>query len=322
MVPQTPANRNYIVKSTLIVPADADEARLDTWLKSQIPEMSRSRIQALIKSGHITANGKCLNAHQKAKHNMEIHLDIPPPVEPDEIHAENIPLDILHDDDDIVVINKHAGLVVHPAAGHASGTLVNALLYHYPNIAGINGCLRPGIVHRLDKDTSGAIVVARNDHAMQNISDQFKNRLVHKQYAAIVHGLPRPDHGKIETLIGRSAHDRKLMSARPHSGRHAVTNYKLVEALGEFSLLKVIIETGRTHQIRVHMSHIGHPVAGDKQYGKRKTPANASLPQPSRQMLHAERLAFSHPTTGNLVEFTAPLPVDMQEMLSQLRTHP
>ena len=306
------------MNSTFTVQSDANGTRLDTWLKSQIQEMSRSRIQSLIKSGHITANEKTLNAHQKVRQDMEIHVEIPPPVEIKEIIPEDIPLDVLYNDKDIVVINKPAGLVVHPAPGHASGTLVNALLYHFPNISGINGCLRPGIVHRLDKDTSGTIVVARNDHSMKNLSDQFKERLVHKQYTAIVHGLPRPDKGRIETVIGRSNHDRKLMSTRTNSGRNAITNYELIETFGGFSLLKIIIETGRTHQIRVHMTHIGHPIVGDQQYGKRKI--NTSIHQPSRQMLHAKQLAFSHPTTNKQIEFTAPLPPDMQKTLTLLQS--
>jgi 23S rRNA pseudouridine1911/1915/1917 synthase len=207
--------------------------------------------------------------------------------------------------------------VVHPAAGHAAGTLVNALLYHCRDLAGIGGELRPGIVHRLDRDTSGALVVAKNESALRDLVRQFKARQVRKEYLALVWGQPRPAAGRVETLIGRSPRDRKKMSAQPKSGRPAVTLYETLENLGPAALLRVRIETGRTHQIRVHLAHLGHPVVGDREYGhKRPAPLPAPVP---RQMLHAERLSCVHPRTGGLLVFSAPVPPDMQTLLAALR---
>ena len=288
--------------------------RLDVWLTGLIPDLSRSRVQALIRSGHITAAGKAVRPRIAVSQGMQVEVQIPAPAAPIE---ENIPLDLLYEDGDILVINKQAGLVVHPAAGHASGTLVNALLHHCHDLGGIGGVLRPGIVHRLDKDTSGAMVVAKNDQSMAGLVNQFKTGRVRKEYLAIVHGKPVPPVGTVKTLIGRSSSDRKKMSAKPSSGRPAVTHYRLEEDWGGMSLLRVRIETGRTHQIRVHMAHIGHPVAGDRQYdrgGRNRLPSN-----PARQMLHAETLAFFHPRTAKPLEFHAPLPTDFQSFLDGMR---
>ena len=289
--------------------------RLDRWLSSQQPELSRSRVQALIREGHITVGGRVVKPHQKLAAGMEVHVAIPP-LQPANALPENIPLSILYEDADILVINKPAGQVVHPAPGHAGGTLVNALLYHCRDLSGVGGQARPGIVHRLDKDTSGALVVAKNDAALQGLMRQFKGRQVRKEYLAAVRGRLSPSSGRIQTLIGRSEHDRKKMTARPRRGREAVTEYDTVEAWADASLVRVRIETGRTHQIRVHMSHLGHAVLGDAQYGRRRREDPASI---ARQMLHAARIAFAHPRTGKPMEFEAPLPDDMRHALEALR---
>jgi 23S rRNA pseudouridine1911/1915/1917 synthase len=289
--------------------------RLDVWLGSRKPELSRARWQELIKSGHVRVNGQIKKPHYDLRENDVVETEIPP-AEPTEIVAQDIPLNILFEDSDVLVLNKPAGLVVHPAPGHSDGTLVNALLHHCKDLEGIGGEQRPGIVHRLDKDTSGVLVIAKNELAVTRLSAQFKSREVRKQYAALVWGRPTPERGTIETLVGRSSHDRKKMSAKPASGRPAVTHYETIRKFPEASLLRVRIETGRTHQIRVHMAHIGHPVVGDTQYGRaRKT----VRPVPAaRQMLHAEQLAFAHPRTGQPLEFVAPIPEDMRTLLKQL----
>ena len=300
----------------LTVPSEAAGQRLDVWLSAQLPELSRARVQALIRSGHITADGRHVKPHHKLAAQAELAVAIPAPA-PVALTPEALPLDVLYEDADIIVVNKPAGLVVHPAAGHASGTLVNALLAHCGDLAGIGGELRPGIVHRLDRDTSGAMVVAKHDAAMQHLVAQFKQRRVQKEYMAVVWGVPRARKGRAETLIGRSPHDRKKMSARPATGRPAVTTYEVTEVFPLAAALRVKIETGRTHQIRVHLAYLGHPVVGDTQYGRRR-----QSPWPievHRQMLHAERLAFVHPRRHQPVAFVAPLPQDMRELLDVLR---
>ena len=308
----TPPNHAFVVETR-------DRGlRLDVWLHARLPTLSRSRIQGLIKAGNVTLDGEVHSAHAKVAAGQRADVVIPP-AGPIALSPEAIPLDIIHEDADIIVINKPAGLVVHPAPGHAGGTLVNALLYHCDDLAGIGGELRPGIVHRLDKDTTGAIVVAKNELAMAALVGQFKSGEVTKQYAAIVQGIPAPPSGTVQTPIGRSDHDRKKMSSCPASGgRMAVTHYEVAERFRDCSSLCVRIETGRTHQIRVHMAHIGHPVIGDRQYrGRRRQddlPASVS-----RQMLHARHLAFDHPRTGRRVRYSAPLPADMAELLAALR---
>jgi 23S rRNA pseudouridine1911/1915/1917 synthase len=291
--------------------------RLDAWLTRQLPELSRARIQALIAGGFITSGDRPVKASHRVAPGLTVVVAIPPPA-PAEPRAEAIPLKIVHEDADIVVVDKPAGLVVHPAAGHASGTLVNALLHHCPDLQGIGGELRPGIAHRLDRDTSGLLVAAKNDAALTGLQAQFKDHAVRKVYLALVAGHPEPPAGRIESLIGRSSQDRKKMSARPSRGREAVTHYETVRRYGDklCSLLRVRIETGRTHQIRVHLSHLGHPIVGDAVYGR--GPA-ASLPLPARrQMLHAAELAFTHPRTGKPLSFSAPPPPDMQRLLDAL----
>ena len=291
-------------------------ARLDVWLAQQEQDLSRARWQSLIRSGHVLVNGAPVKAHHVLHEGEEISFEVPPP-SPVELKPEPIALDILHEDEDLIVVNKPAGLVVHPAPGHEDGTLVNALLYHCRDLAGIGGELRPGIVHRLDQDTSGALVVAKNEHAMKELARQFKQREVEKEYLALVWGHPEPESNRLETLVGRSTHDRKKMSATPERGRPAITRYTTIEALSGISLLRVAIETGRTHQIRVHMAHAGHPVVGDRQYGG----ARQKLPgiTVDRQMLHAHRLVLTHPSSGERAEFVAPMPEDMCTVIHATR---
>jgi len=300
--------------------AGAEDAgtRLDVWLSGRLPELSRARIQSLVKSGSITVDGKRVSPHWKVHKGCEAVI-IVPRLAPAGPAAEKIPLDVLYEDGDLVVVNKPAGMVVHPAAGHSSGTLVNALLNHCDDLAGVGGELRPGIVHRLDKDTSGAIVAAKNQQAMEGLASQFKKGLVKKEYLALVAGRPSPPAGRVETMIGRSRHDRKKMSARPSRGRAAVTEYETLEEFEGTTLVRVRIETGRTHQIRVHMAHLGHPVMGDRQYGRRR---EGTVERPPRQMLHARLLGFAHPRTGEKIEFTAPLPENMERLLGELRSRP
>jgi 23S rRNA pseudouridine1911/1915/1917 synthase len=292
--------------------------RLDVWLARVSSGLSRARVQGLLKAGHIAAAGRILHASTTVTPGLVVEVTVPPPVKPESLTAESIPLNVLHEDADIMVLDKPPGLVVHPAAGHATGTMVNAILHHCPNLPGIGGERRPGIVHRLDKDTSGVMVVAKSQRAIDDLVRQFQSRDVRKEYVAIVFGHPHHAERRIETLIGRSTHDRKKMSALPASGRPAISHYRVEEILGEFSLVRVRIETGRTHQIRVHMAHIGHPVLGDASYGGRRSRANIPVPV-SRQMLHAAILTFTHPVSRERLTFTAPLPPDMESALAALR---
>lgn len=291
--------------------------RVDIWLHGKLPRLSRSRIRSLIESGQVTVAGKHLTPHTRVAAGMQAKVHVPPPRKTDLV-AQDIPLNIIHEDSSIIVVNKRDGMVVHPAAGHDSGTLVNALLHHCRDLAGVGGELRPGIVHRLDKDTSGVMVAAKNERAMERLAAGFKLGEVRKDYTALVHGIPDPKAGTIETLVGRSRHDRKKMSTHPASGRVAVTHYEVTQVFLSSCLVHARIETGRTHQIRVHMAHIGHPVVGDRQYCAPKRERLSGVTAP-RQMLHATRLAFSHPETGRQVDFEAPLPDDMAELLSALR---
>jgi 23S rRNA pseudouridine1911/1915/1917 synthase len=281
--------------------------------------VSRSRVQALIRQGHVAVAGRRAVAHLRTAPGLEADVRMPAP-EPSDLTPEDIPLDVLFEDSDVLALNKPPGLVVHPAAGHRTGTLVNGLLHHCRDLAGVGGERRPGLVHRLDKDTSGVLVVAKNQAAMDSLAAQFRAAEVRKEYVALVRGVPASG-GRIETLIGRSPRDRKKMSARPARGRRAVTHYEVAETFGDASRLRVRIETGRTHQIRVHLAHIGHPVLGDRQYGGSgaRLSQTAGRPAAPRQMLHAEALAFRHPRTGREMRVTAPLPRDMAEFLGHLR---
>jgi 23S rRNA pseudouridine1911/1915/1917 synthase len=281
--------------------------RLDRFLQAGLPEYSRAFLQKLIEHGNVLVNDRTNKASYKVRIGDRVTVEIPPP-RPDEAKPEAIALDILHEDDDLIVVNKPAGLVVHPAAGNYEHTLVNALLHHCRGrLAGIGGVQRPGIVHRLDKGTSGCIVVAKTDFAHQALVSQFKSRAVTKIYRAVCWGrLARPT-GKIETSIGRSARDRKKMSARAPRGRAALTEYRVFKQYSDSALVELTIHTGRTHQIRVHMAHIGHPVIGDRVYGR----ARAVEISVARPLLHAYKLGFTHPRTQKFVEFTAPVPEDM-----------
>ena len=318
-----PAGHSVVKTSAhvFVVPGNAAGTRLDIWLTQQVLTcqaiaLSRARLQTLIHDGHVTVNGRMTKEHHKIRTGDSIKLVIPPPVATALI-PEAIPLDILYEDADLLVINKPAGLVVHPAAGHSSGTLVNALLHHCGSLAAIGGEQRPGIVHRLDRDTSGIMVVAKSDRALTGLMNQFKQRTIHKNYVALVWGRPSPARGTIKTLIGRHRADRKKMSAQPTTGRAAVTHYELSEHFRDISLVRIRLETGRTHQIRVHMAHRGFPVVGDAKYGSR---SGRSLPvSVARQMLHAETLAFTHPVTGEPLTFTASLPADFKALVAALR---
>lgn len=294
--------------------AEKPEARLDTWLTGIVPEHSRSRWQTLIKEGRVTVNGAPCKANQKIHAGDRAEWFIPDPA-PAVPQAENISLDVLYEDRHMIAINKPAGLVVHPAVGNETGTLVNALLHHCADLTGIGGEIRPGIVHRLDKDTSGVMVVAKNETAMADLSRQFKERDTEKEYLAIVWGVPPRKRGTVETTIGRHPVHRKKMAANVRNGREAVSHYEVIEAFGEAALIRVKIETGRTHQIRVHMAHIKHPVIGDAVYGR----GRASAVKASRQLLHAAKLSLNHPKTGKRLTFEAPLPEDMKALLERLR---
>jgi 23S rRNA pseudouridine1911/1915/1917 synthase len=285
--------------------------RLDKFILAQHPDFSRSRIEGLVKAGYVTVNGAvAAKAGQKVAEDDEVVVEIPPPV-PAIPEPEDIPLDVVYEDDDVVVVNKPAGLVVHPAPGHYTGTLVNALLHHCPNLAGIGGVARPGIVHRLDQDTSGLIVVAKSQPAMDGLVKAFASHVnVEKTYLAICHGRPPLDAGRIENLIGRHPVDRKRMAIVERNGKRAVTNWQIVRG-GRISLIRCVIETGRTHQIRVHMASLGCPIVGDKVYGKSALDKQLDL-VPARQMLHAWRLTLWHPVKNEKMSFEAPLPADFQ----------
>jgi 23S rRNA pseudouridine1911/1915/1917 synthase len=299
------------------VPA-GDVGRLDAWLAAQCEGFSRSRIQGLIKAGRMTVNGKeCSRGTEKVKEGDIVALSIPPPV-PAIPEPEDIALDVVFEDADIIVVNKPAGLVVHPAPGHLDGTLVNALLHHCPDLAGIGGVARPGIVHRLDQDTSGLMIVAKSERAMQTLTKEFaSHEQIEKIYIALVHGKPNPLQGRIETLIGRSPYDRKKMAIVEKNGKIAVTNYKtLPVAAPPLAAVECLIETGRTHQIRVHLSSIGCPIAGDRVYGRQSSDKKLET-FPARQMLHAHKLNLKHPVTREPLRFVAPIPEDFKPYLTQ-----
>ena len=284
--------------------------RLDVFV-SKASGLSRARVQRLIESGHVRVGDHTQKPRHRVSPGDHIQLHLPPAT-PLLLTPEPIPLAILHEDDDLIVLNKPPGMVVHPGAGWSTGTLVHALLAHCGRLTGIGGVERPGIVHRLDRDTSGVLVVAKTESAHQSLSRQFKGRVVEKQYAALVHGEVRQESGRIEAAIGRREHDRKRMGVRDRGGREARTVYHVLRRLPGMTVLTLDLETGRTHQIRVHLAHIGHPVIGDRVYGGRREQRRAASDEPraDRQMLHAWRLAFHHPTTGAWVEFSAPLPED------------
>ncbi len=304
---------------SLTVPPEERGQRLDLWLPRVLPEHTRSRWQSLIRDGRVTVDGQPVKPRHALAGGERIDYQLPEPVVV-ELVAQDIPLDVVYEDADIIVVNKAAGMVVHPAPGHADGTLVNALLAHCTDLAGIGGEIRPGIVHRLDKDTSGLLVAAKHDQSLARLQEQFKSREVSKEYRALVRGHVPRFSGRIETRVGRSPADRKKMSADVEGGRTAISNYRVVERYREATQLAVAIETGRTHQIRVHMAHLGHPILGDEVYGRgRPLPGGIRA---ERQMLHAARLSFQHPMTGEPLEFEAPLPQDMADLAEALRSQP
>ena len=284
--------------------------RLDKAL-ADLTELSRSQANEAIKAGTVLVNGKSAQAKYAVKEGDVITYELPEE-EVLEYKAEDIPLDIIYEDADVAVVNKPQGMVVHPSAGHTSGTLVNALMYHVKDLSSINGVVRPGIVHRIDKDTSGLLMIAKNDKAHNALAAELKDKKSLRKYVAIVHGNLPNDRGVIEAPIGRSDKDRKKQAVTA-KGKPAVTRFTVLERFGNYTLVELQLETGRTHQIRVHMAYIGHPVAGDPLYGPRKTLKGHG------QFLHAKTLGFTHPTTGELVEFTAEDPAIFKETLEKLR---
>jgi 23S rRNA pseudouridine1911/1915/1917 synthase len=290
------------------------DLRLDVYLTGKDLGLSRSHNQVLIKTGQVAVNGLRKKASHKLKPGEEIVVNIPEPRKL-ELEPENIPLDILYEDGEIIVVNKPAGMVVHPAAGNYSGTLVSALLYHCENLSGINGILRPGIVHRLDKETSGVLVIAKTDAAHLNLARQFEERKVKKKYLALVHDNIKEEEVTIDTPIARHSRNRKKMAVVP-GGREAITRFKVLERFRDYTLLEVTPYTGRTHQIRVHLAHIKHPLLGDALYGRKKK----KKMEINRQGLHAYSLGFSHPLSGEYREFIAPLPWDMRKFIENSLT--
>lgn len=291
--------------------------RLDRYLTERLTDLSRSRIQQLIEQGQVQLNGKiCTSKKTGVKRGDRISLEIPP-AEPLELAAEDIPLDILYEDDQLLILNKPAGLVVHPAPGHPDGTLVNAILAHCPNLPGIGGVQRPGIVHRLDKDTTGAIAIAKTEFAHQHLQAQLKAKTAQREYLGVVYGVPKTENGTVDLPIGRHPVDRKKMAvvSPEKGGRPATTHWRILERLGNYTLMHFQLETGRTHQIRVHSAHIGHPIVGDPVYSSGRS-VGVNLPG---QALHAWRLRLQHPVSEKWIEVTAPIPQTLKTLLEVLR---
>lgn len=286
--------------------------RLDVFLAEELPELTRSHIQKLVGDGLVTVNCRPAKASYKVQLGDAIEVAVPEP-EGLDVAAENIPLDILYEDRDVIVVNKPQGMVVHPAAGNYTGTLVNALLGHCTDLSGINGVLRPGIVHRIDKDTSGAIMAAKNDEAHLSLASQIKDHAVVRKYIALVHGIISEPAGVIDAPIGRDPRERKRMAVVTQNCKSAVTRYRVLERFAGYTLVECRLETGRTHQIRVHMAYLGHPVVGDPVYGPRKNPFALA-----GQALHAALLGFNHPRTGEYLEFAAPLPDYFRHLIDDL----
>jgi len=298
-----------------IVEAEQSGERVDKFVTDSIDDqgVSRTQVQEWIKAGAVQVDDKIAKANVKVAEGNRVVLHIPEPEEA-AIIPENIPLEVIYEDSDLIVINKKRGMVVHPAPGHSSGTLVNALMYHCKDLSGINGMIRPGIVHRIDKDTTGLLMAAKNDLAHVSLAEQLKEHTVTRKYIALVHGNLPHDQGTIDAPIGRDLNDRKLFTVTDHNSRHAVTHFHVLERLGDYTIVELQLETGRTHQIRVHMKYIGHPLAGDPVYGRNKTVALKG------QALHATLLGFTHPRSGERLEFEMPLPADFEYVLSSLRS--
>lgn len=309
----------------LIVPPSAKSERIDKYLASEIDNISRTRIHQLLEENLIQVNGQNVKPSYTVAPGERIEMHIPQPRKV-EVIAEDIPLDICYEDKHLLIVNKPAGLVVHPAYGHANGTLVNALLFHCDNLSGINGELRPGIVHRLDKDTSGLLVVAKDDVSHRFLADQFSQRTAQRTYVSILWGTLQQKNGRIETKFGRSLNNRKKMAVLPE-GKIAITNYTVLQEMPLLSLVELKLETGRTHQIRVHMAHIEHPVFSDYEYGGRQKRVGALTKSErfvagqyfeclKRQALHAQTLGFKHPISDKNLFFTSPIPEDMERLLT------
>ena len=295
--------------------ADVSEVRIDAWLSKNTDGLSRSYIQKLIEDGAVTVNNKATKANYKLKAGDIVVIDLPAPEKLD-VLAEDIKLDILYEDTDIIIINKPKGMVVHPAAGNYTGTLVNALMKHCgDSLSDINGIIRPGIVHRIDKDTSGILVVAKSNRAHEKLSEMLKEHNINRIYVAVAEGIIREETGKVDAPIGRHPIDRKKMAVNTKNGRRAVTHFKVLERFKDTTYLELKLETGRTHQIRVHMSFIGHPLLGDEVYGKKKKISGLE-----GQALHARLLGFNHPVTGEYIEFEAPPPESFNKLLEELRS--
>jgi len=307
------------VREFNIEPEEAGK-RLDSFLSEKIDGYSRTYMQKLIDEGSCKVNGKSAKSNLKLRKGDHLEAVIPDPV-PLEAEPEKIDLDIVHEDDDIIIINKHQGMVVHPAHGNYSGTVVNALLEHcrslsdYNSLTGINGVMRPGIVHRIDKDTSGIIVIAKTNEAHLSLSEQFKEHTITRKYIALLEGRLKSESGTVETLIGRNPRDRKQMAVVSINGKKAITHYRVLEQFENHTLIEAVLETGRTHQIRVHMAYLGHPVVGDTVYGYKKQRFDTN-----GQLLHAKTLGFLHPAWKEYVEFEAPLPDYFESILRTLRS--
>ena len=298
----------------LTVSPEEAGVRIDKYLTEQLPDITRSYLQKLLKDGSVQMNGKSVKTSTKTASGAVIELTIPEPEEP-EILPEDIPLDILYEDSDVILINKPKDMVVHPAAGHYTGTLVNALMYHCKgDLSGINGVLRPGIVHRIDKDTTGVLIICKNDKAHNALAEQLKEHSITRKYRAIVCGNLKEDEGTVDAPLGRHPQDRKKMAIVRTGGKRAVTHYRVLERFGNYTYIECQLETGRTHQIRVHMASLGHPLLGDEVYGRVKSPFKLE-----GQTLHAMVLGFIHPTTGEYMEFEAPLPEYFEKLLEKLR---
>ncbi|ASA96280.1 MULTISPECIES: RluA family pseudouridine synthase [Anoxybacillus] len=297
----------------LTIEEQHDGERIDKVIAELNEQWSRSQVQQWLKEGRVLVNGKAVKPNYKCHVDDEVVISIPDP-EPLDVEPEPIPLDIYYEDADVLVVNKPRGMVVHPAPGHMHGTLVNALLAHCQDLSGINGVLRPGIVHRIDKDTSGLLMIAKNDLAHESLVNQLVNKTVTRKYVAIVHGVIPHDYGTIDAPIGRDPRDRQSMAV-VENGKEAVTHFRVLERFEHYTFLECQLETGRTHQIRVHMKYIGYPLAGDPKYGPRKT-----LPIDG-QALHAGVLGFHHPRTGEYLQFEAPIPHEFERLLDMLRNN-
>ena len=303
------------MKQFFTVTGEGEASRLDAFLSAQLDGLSRSHIQKILKGGGVLVNGRPEKSSYRVAPGDQVELEVPEPEEP-EILAEEMDLDILYEDRDIILINKPKGMVVHPAAGHYSGTLVNGLMAHCrEDLSGINGVLRPGIVHRIDMDTTGVLIACKNDFAHTIIAQQLKVHSITRKYYAIVHGVIREEEGTVNAPIGRHPTDRKKMSINTKNGREAVTHYRVLQRFEKFTYVECQLETGRTHQIRVHMASIHHPLLGDTVYGPAKCPVSGL----QGQTLHAGVLGFLHPRTGEYMEFSAPLPEYFQELLKKLK---